>query len=90
MDRFGSIRHQNYVFLEDQYFVYQTEIQAALVAAMAARASLRLIVLTQVSEGAVGYSGYSSWFIRPILTRHVILKPKSRRARSDTAVTHRG
>ena len=58
---------QNYIYLEDQYFVYEKQVQSALLSSMAAHPNLRLIVLTQRPEsGAIGYETYQFGMMTPI------------------------
>jgi len=62
---------QNYIYLEDQYFVYEKQVQDALLESMAAHPNLRLIVLTQQPEsGAIGYETYQYGMMEPLSTKY--------------------
>lgn len=55
---------QNYIYIEDQYFVFEKDLHAVLLAAVKRR--VHLVVLTQDQKGIPGYETFQHGMISPL------------------------
>ena len=55
---------QNYIYIEDQYFVFEKDLHAVLLSAV--KRGVHLVILTQDQKGTPGYETYQHGMIAPL------------------------